>query len=174
MGDFIIGLLCTWALSPRSFQKEMKLRFGNRRVLKYDIPPPPANRLEVFFENQQKVEIPLDEIRPLINPGCHTCLDMTSEFADVSVGAAEGFPGWNTVILRSKKGKILFDKLVGKGVIEAKPLPKKNIQHLSEASAMKKKRALNAINQGKNTLHALSLPKEVHQTILNFQPPEIP
>jgi len=115
MGDFIIGLLCTWALSPRSFQKEMKRRFGNRKVLKYDIPPPPANRFEVFFENQQKVEIPLDEIRSLINPGCHTCLDMTSEFADVSVGAAEGFPGWNTVILRSKKGKILFDKLVGKG-----------------------------------------------------------
>jgi len=28
---------------------------------------------------------------------------MTGEFADISVGAAEGITGWNTVIVRSEK-----------------------------------------------------------------------
>ena len=170
--DLLIGLFCTWGLSPRDFLAEMKRRFGNRKIVKYDIPPPPANRLDVFFERGEKAEIPLEEIRPFLNPGCRTCLDMTAEFADISVGAAEGFPGWNTVILRSRKGLTLFDRLVEEGIIETVPLPEANLRHLSEAAATKKQRALNIIEQDESSSKALTLPGAARETILNFQPSE--
>ena len=167
--DLLIGLFCTWGLSPRDFRADMQHRFGNRKIVKYDIPPPPANRLDIFFENDEKVEIPLEEIRPLLNPGCRTCLDMTAEFADISVGAAEGFPGWNTVIIRSGKGLDLFDRLVSKGAIETIPLPETSLHHLTNAAAIKKKKALNLIEQENTSPNTLMLPPAAREAILNFQ-----
>jgi coenzyme F420-reducing hydrogenase beta subunit len=34
---------------------------------------------------------------------------MTAEFSDLSVGAVEGIPGWNTVIVRTAKGQELLE-----------------------------------------------------------------
>jgi len=167
--DLLIGLFCTWGLSPRSFRTDMQRRFGDRKIVRYNIPPPPANRLDVFFENDEKVEIPLEEIRPFLNPGCGTCLDMTAEFADISVGAAEGFPGWNTVIIRSEKGRDLFERLVRESTIETVPLPKTSLHHLTGAAAIKKKKALNVMDQEGVTSQTPALPAEARATILNFQ-----
>ena len=139
--DFLIGLFCTWALTPRLFYEEMRRRYGDRRVARYDLPPPPAHRLDVVFVDGERVAIPLEEIRPLINAGCRTCPDMTAEFADISVGAAEGFEGWNTVLVRSARGADLFDGLVRSGGVETRELPEAALAHLKEAAAAKRKRA---------------------------------
>jgi coenzyme F420 hydrogenase subunit beta len=139
--NLVIGLFCTWALSPRALSHELLERFGAEKPWRFDIPPPPANRFETFLEDGKR-EIPLDEIRPLINPACQTCLDMTAEFADISVGAVEGLPQWNTVIIRTEKGKSLFQRLTDSGMIEIRPLAETNLSHLSFAAAGKKQRAL--------------------------------
>ena len=172
--DLLVGLFCTWGLSPRDFRNDMQRRFGNRKIVRYNIPPPPANRLDVFFEDGEKIEIPLEEIRPFLNPGCGTCLDMTAEFADISVGAAEGFPGWNTVIIRSEKGQDLFDRLVREGTIETAPLPETSLQHLTGAAALKKKKALNVMDLEGVTSQTPTLPPEAREAILNFQSSEEP
>ncbi len=168
--DLVIGLFCTWALEPRPFREEMIRRFGSRRVTRYDIPPPPANRFDVFFEDGDKAEIPLDVIRSLVNPGCRTCLDMTAEFADISVGAAEGFEGWNTVIIRTPKGAALFERLNGERIIETRALPVASLAHLSEAAAMKKKKALNALAEKDLLDNRVTLPSGTREAIFNFQP----
>ncbi|RTZ90941.1 MAG: hypothetical protein DSY91_05765 [Deltaproteobacteria bacterium] len=165
--DLLIGLFCTWALSPRPFHAEMKRRFGDREILRYDIPPPPANRFDVFFTDGKKVEIPLEDIRPFINPGCHTCLDMTAEFADISVGAAEGFPGWNTVIVRTERGAAFFDRLVETGKLETQDLPETSLAHLIEAAAAKKKRALKTLSEKKDVTDWLGLSPQVQESIMN-------
>ena len=138
--DFLIGLFCTWSLNPRPFREEMRRRFGGRTVARYDIPPPPANRFDIFFEDGKRVAIPLEEIRPLINPGCRTCGDMTAEFADISVGATEGFEGWNTVLIRTERGADLLNRLVKEGSMELRALPEVSLAHLREAAALRKER----------------------------------
>jgi coenzyme F420-reducing hydrogenase beta subunit len=70
---------------------------------------------------------------------------MTAELADVSVGAAEGVEGWNTLIVRSETGKELVDAAVAGGAIETTPLPEENLEHLKGAALNKKKRALRNI-----------------------------
>lgn len=142
-----IGLFCTWALSHDGFSRLLKDRVSISDVIKLDIPPPPANTLKIYTASQW-ISLPLDEVRNFILPACTCCIDMTAEFSDISVGAAEGISGWNTVIVRSERGNDLLKAAEAKGVIEIDTLPSQNLSHLKEASLLKKKRALrNIVNK---------------------------
>lgn len=136
----LIGLFCTWALKQEA--KDFILdKTGSAKILKIDVPPPPANIFVLQTENG-KLEIPLDEIRRFIMPSCNVCFDMTNEFADISVGTVEGEENWNTVIIRTNAANKLFQQAVEAGVIETEPLEKERLNHLYEASLTRKKRAL--------------------------------
>jgi coenzyme F420 hydrogenase subunit beta len=91
--------------------------------------------------------IPIDEIRPFIRKGCHVCLDMTAELSDISAGTVEGIEGWNTMIIRSDQGEMLFKEAEAEGIVESQPLPEDHLNHLREASLLKKERALNVIKE---------------------------
>jgi coenzyme F420 hydrogenase subunit beta len=140
----VIGLFCTWALRYDDFARFLAEKVPLGQIVKVDIPPPPANLFQVFTDSN-RIDIPLDEVRPFIRPGCSVCLDMTAEFADVSVGAAEGVAGWNTLIVRTDAGRELVEAAQAKGVIETQPLPDQSLAHLKEASLNKKKRGLKKV-----------------------------
>jgi len=140
----VIGLFCTWALRYDDFARFLAEKVPLGQIVKFDIPPPPANLFQVFTDSQH-FDIPLDQVRPFIRPGCEVCLDMTAEFADISVGAAEGVAGWNTLIVRTDAGRELVEAAQAKGVIEMQPLPAQNLAHLKEASLNKKKRGLKKV-----------------------------
>lgn len=140
----VIGLFCTWALSQESFGQFLRDSLNLAKIKKFDIPPPPANRLDVYTPAGQ-VSFPLDQIREFKMPTCSYCLDMTSEFADVSVGSVEGVEGWNTVIIRTDTGADLVKLARDKGMLETAVLPEENLKHLKEAALLKKKRALKEI-----------------------------
>lgn len=140
----VIGLFCTWALSPDEFHKFLKENLDLPQVIKFDIPPPPANRFDAYTPSG-RVSFPLDQIREFIMPTCTYCLDMTSEFADISVGSVEDFEGWNTVIVRTKVGAELMEMAKAKGKLETNTLSPRNLAHLKEAALLKKKRALKEI-----------------------------
>ena len=114
------------------------------KIVKFDIPPPPANIFQVFADSG-RTDIPLDQVRPFIRPTCDVCIDMTAEFADISVGSAEGVEGWNTLIIRSDAGRELVEAARGKGIIETAPLPQENLDHLKQAALLKKKKGLNKV-----------------------------
>ena len=100
---------------------------------------------------------------------CAYCLDMTSEFADVSVGSVEGVEGWNTVVVRSKAGSDLMEIARAKGAIETDALPEANLAHLKEAALLKKTRALQAITDktgDSSDLLYLGLSTEVAERLL--------
>lgn len=128
----IIGLFCTWAFSPDAYNY-LKSLVGSANVEKLDVPPPPA-KIFVVQTKAKKFEIPLDEVRKFILPSCNICFDMTNEFADISVGTFEGEGDWNTVIVRTKKGKKLLQNAIGAGIIETESLEKERFNHLCEAS----------------------------------------
>jgi coenzyme F420 hydrogenase subunit beta len=152
----VIGLFCTWALSYKGFSEFLKGKVDLSLIRRIDIPPPPANIMLVETAAGD-IRFSLDEVRKFIKPTCGVCYDMTSEFADISVGMVEGIEDWNTLIVRTPRGKRFIDKAKKAGVINTRPLEQTRLDHLRGASFIKKKRAVDAIqkrtNDKKNLLY---------------------
>jgi coenzyme F420 hydrogenase subunit beta len=166
----VIGLFCTWALKYRDFAAFLAERVPLDEIVKVDIPPPPANVFEVYA-NSTRVTIPLDQVRAFVRPTCNMCIDMTAEFADVSVGAAEGIEGWNTLIVRSDAGAKLVETARAGGALEAAPLPDGNLEHLKEAALLKKRRGLSNIvetTESKDNLLYLEASREALRALLSM------
>ncbi len=138
---FLIGLFCTWAIDTKNFIKLLESKTDISKIKSMDIPPPPA---EVFILKTEKdaIEIPLDDIRKIVPEGCSLCPDMTCEWADISVGAYEGKSGWNTLIVRTKKGEELINSAISEGYLTVEEFPNENLTHLTKGSVGKKKRGL--------------------------------
>jgi len=142
----VIGLFCTWALDYNPFRAFLRERVNGRSIQRLHITSPPERILEVKAGNKL-YRIPVEDIRSFIRPSCKVCLDMTAELSDLSVGTVEGKEGWNTVIIRTAIGENLLKRAKDAGLIETRSLPKDNLNHLKEASLLKKRRALNALNE---------------------------
>jgi len=136
----LIGLFCNWAFTYREFHNFMSTRYECGQVRRMDIPPPPAQILEIETGDGVKT-VPLNELRAMIQPACSQCPDMTSDFADLSVGMYEGRPGWNTLIVRTRIGKDLIEKAILKGCLETESFPEANLAHLKVAADNKRRRA---------------------------------
>jgi coenzyme F420 hydrogenase subunit beta len=136
-----VGLFCTWGLDTRRLLPVVKECVDDTCILAMDVPPPPAE-IMVIDAGEQKAEIPLSRIRPLVPHGCHICPDMTSEWADVSVGQVEGVKGWNTLIVRTEKGEQAVEQAVAEGLLEIRELSQDLEQALKKAASGKKKRAI--------------------------------
>lgn len=137
----IIGLFCTWALSYKELYEFLRAKVDISRIKRLDIPPPPAEILTVDTE-AGAIELPLEDVRGFIKPTCSICFDMTSEFADISVGMVEGMKDWNTLIARTPEAKRFIEKAKHDGIIETRPLDEARLSHLREASLQKKRRAI--------------------------------
>ena len=133
----VIGLFCFWSLSAGiySFLKEKGL--GN--CSRMDIP---KDGVDFRQENGEQIKIPLEEIRPYIKDTCLACYDPLSELADVSVGSTEQYPGWNTLVVRTQKGKQLVEAASAVGVIELQTYPLERLPLLRQAVFQKKQRVL--------------------------------
>ena len=136
-----LGLFCTWALDTRQLTALLCHEMDVNAIRKMDIPPPPAEVM-VLDTDQGRKEIPLSRLRPLIPEGCGICPDMTAEWADLSVGALEGEPGWNTLIIRTKAGLSLVEQALAQGWLETIDYPDGALGRLTEAAGAKKRRAL--------------------------------
>lgn len=164
--DLVIGLFCTWALDYKPLKQFLAGRFGKTPIQKLDITPPPERLLEVWVGGSVEA-ISLDEIRAFIRPACLVCPDMTSEFADLSVGTVEGTADWNTLIIRTERGEELIKKAGKAGIIESQPLPGGHLEHLKEASLLKKQRALTALKAQEGQVeNYLILPDGLSEKIL--------
>lgn len=138
----IVGLFCTWAIDFRLFEPFISQRIEISRIKKIDIPPPPSEILQIFGDDGTSLEIPLAEIRELVPEGCSYCIDMTSEFSDVSVGVMEGNPDMNTLIIRTDRGRRIVEEAQKEGYLTISDMPKENLEHLAWAAGNKKKRGL--------------------------------
>jgi coenzyme F420 hydrogenase subunit beta len=135
-----VGLFCTWGLDFRAFEAFISKRMDVDKITKVDIPPPPAEIMEVYTDNG-KIEIPLDEIRKLVPNACSYCIDMTAEFSDISVGVLEGRPDMNTIVVRTERGENIVNEAQKEGFIILDDIPKENLEHLIWAARNKKKKA---------------------------------
>lgn len=138
----VVGIFCTWAIDFRLFGPFLGKKIEINRIKKIDIPPPPAEIMEVFADAGTKLEIPLNEVRELVPNGCSYCIDMTSEFSDLSVGVMEGRPDMNTLIVRTERGREIVEEAEREGYLTISELPEENLKHLTWASGNKKRRGL--------------------------------
>ena len=139
--QLVVGLFCNWALDRRGLSDFLTSWVRPQEIVGMEIPPPPAGVL-LIQTAQGRVEIPLDQIRHLIPPACAICPDLTSQWADVSVGMFEGRPGWNTLIVRSPLGQDLVQRAVAKQLLILEDLPSASAEHLAQAATNKRQRAL--------------------------------
>ncbi len=166
-----IGLFCTWALAYDRFYEFLKNSVNLPKVRKFDIPPPPANRFDVYIGKEVK-SFSLDEVRKYRMPTCAYCLDMTAEFTDISVGSVEGVEGWNTVIVRTPRGADIIGDAKKKGKLEIKDLPAQSLAHLKEASLIKKARAVQEIVKktgDKNDLMYIDISHDLKEKLLGHK-----
>lgn len=139
----VIGLFCTLNLSARGLKKVLDQAGIAEPPLRADFPPPPAGVLSVTTRRGIQ-DIPLDQVRPAVLAGCACCPDLTAEAADIAVGAAEGEPGWNTVLVRNAAGARLWAEAVARGLVQTKPVPEATWSHLGGAAEAKRNRGLKA------------------------------
>ncbi len=112
-----IGLFCreNWMFSCFRALVEDDYGVKMEEVEKFDI----KKRKIIGLKNGEKIlEIPLEESQPYVRVGCQVCLDFTAELSDISVGAVGSDIKWSTVIIRTKRGKEIFDGAVKEGYIE--------------------------------------------------------
>jgi len=167
-----IGLFCNWALEHKQLAAYLANHLDLDSITGMDIPPPPAAVMVVKTQDTEH-QFPLEEIRPLIPLSCFICPDMTSEWADVSVGMYEGRPGWNTLIVRSEAGAELVEGAVSNGWIETEAFPGDRLQELAKAALAKKERSFRNANrrgllqEGENGARpAMKVPQEVLDRLL--------
>jgi coenzyme F420 hydrogenase subunit beta len=142
-----VGLFCGWALRSDIFHPYLKDICDLSQAIKFDIPHTPHYTFDVYSKSETK-SVSLDEIRPYINPACNYCWDMTAEFSDISVGSAGSkFPGWNTVIIRTKMGADVMELAKKKGLLETQALPDQRLAHLKTVSFNRKKVAFKNITE---------------------------
>ncbi|MBU1449741.1 MAG: Coenzyme F420 hydrogenase/dehydrogenase, beta subunit C-terminal domain [Proteobacteria bacterium] len=136
----VIGLFCTMNLPWRGV-RDLLARHGVQAPLsRADFPPPPSGIFQAWSGGAYH-ELPLDQVRAISYPGCAGCADLTSEGADLSVGACEGKPGWNTILARTHAGAGLLELAAGKGLLELEPAQPASLEHLNQAAIAKRKRA---------------------------------
>jgi dihydroorotate dehydrogenase electron transfer subunit len=79
------------------------------------------------YSNSAIKEIPLNYIYDkAIRNACFSCSDYTASFADISVGNIGSEKDWKTVIIRTERGKEIYDLAMKKGYFETQTLPKEN------------------------------------------------
>ena len=77
--------------------------------------------------NSKTYDIPYNYLYDkAIRKACFACSDYTASFADISVGEIGSESEWKTVIIRTPRGKEIFDLAVNQGILEVKPLEKDN------------------------------------------------
>jgi coenzyme F420 hydrogenase subunit beta len=118
--EYRIGIFCMESFSYENLLKICEvLKTDIKNARKMDIN---KGKFFVFTNDGEELTVPIKEISHLAREDCELCFDLTSESADISVGSIGSPSGWNTVLLRTEKGKQLFEELLSNDLIESKPL----------------------------------------------------
>jgi coenzyme F420 hydrogenase subunit beta len=137
---YVVGLFCMEnypyeKLFLKYITEEKGLNLAE--ITKFDIK---KGKFLAYKGKELVLEVPIDETKDYTLGSCHTCPDLTAEFADISVGSIGSPAGWSTVLVRTDKGEELLNAAIKKGHLEIKDLkevkPGINVVHkLSKAKA---------------------------------------
>ncbi|MBM4265767.1 MAG: hypothetical protein FJ144_04000 [Deltaproteobacteria bacterium] len=115
-----IGLLCTEVftyegLMVGKIQNEMGIPLSE--VEKFNV----KGKVLIYKKGGELVDMPLKRAQEYARPECHHCGDFTGEVADISCGGV-GSMEWTIVILRTRRGEEMFDRLVADGRVQTRSM----------------------------------------------------
>ncbi len=121
-----IGTFCTGTF----YNKSLTEIYNENGIKEQEIQEVKADhdnfKLKIKAESKQ-VEIPLNYLYDkAIRKACFSCSDYTASFADISIGNFGSDEGWDTFIIRTERGKEVFESAIKQGVFEVKSLAKDN------------------------------------------------
>ncbi|MEJ2248289.1 MAG: Coenzyme F420 hydrogenase/dehydrogenase, beta subunit C-terminal domain [Candidatus Lokiarchaeota archaeon] len=119
--EYKIGLFCMESFSYENIKKLTSEIFDKdvNELTKMNID---KGKFIITLKSGEEVNIALKEVQSYARDICHYCDDLTSEYADISVGSIGSQSGWSSVITRSEKGDQLYKDIVKSGLIESKNL----------------------------------------------------
>ena len=145
-----IGLFCMESFPYEGVLKLIKEQFDKdfTKVTKMDIS---GGKFIIYMDSGEDLRVPLNDVKSYARDNCHYCEDLTSDYADISVGSIGSQAGWSSVITRSKKGEEIFQGAVEEGLIEYQNLKDvKPGQGLLERIAGTKRKNCKPIELNKN------------------------
>jgi len=116
-----IGLFCMESFSYAEIINLVKEKFDKEinDLTKMNID---KGKFIINLKDGEVLDIDLKEVQSYARHTCHFCDDLTSEFADISVGSIGSQGGWSSVITRSKEADNVFKKAVKDGILESQNL----------------------------------------------------
>ncbi|HZD18362.1 MAG TPA: Coenzyme F420 hydrogenase/dehydrogenase, beta subunit C-terminal domain [Actinomycetota bacterium] len=78
-------------------------------------------KLLFYTREGEEITYPLKKSHEFTRPGCLRCPDFAAEHADISFGGLGQGEGWTLTIVRTDKGKDLWERAVADGVVEWRP-----------------------------------------------------
>jgi coenzyme F420 hydrogenase subunit beta len=140
--EIIIGLFCLWTFSLSRLLEHLLHEYGiaANEIISVDLE---GNEYVVSTRNNV-LRIPILEIKYHIMNRCKTCVDFTSELADLSVGGATPLKDWSIIIVRTKKGENLLNLAIKKKVLAVREISTEHeaLAHLINISTYKRNNAL--------------------------------
>ena len=68
------------------------------------------------------IHLPFEEVTHWARPACLACGEYASDYADISVGSLGSPDGHATVLIRTEKGRRVYNGALGQGYIEERAL----------------------------------------------------
>jgi coenzyme F420 hydrogenase subunit beta len=78
-------------------------------------------KLLFYTKDGQEITHSLKQSHEFTRPGCLHCPDFAAEHADISFGGLGQGEGWTLTIIRTDKGRDLWERAVADGVVEWRP-----------------------------------------------------
>ena len=110
-----IGLMCSKTFDDAIFPELFEARYGLAReeIVKMNI----KGVFQVWMRDGSYHEVPLKEAHEWTREGCKACPDFAAEHADISTGGIGAFNDWTLTMIRTDRGRELFDAMVEGGAV---------------------------------------------------------
>ena len=118
--SWTFGLLCSKSFTYEGLmveiaQKELGLSLDD--IVRVNI----KGKLLFYTKDGEELTYGLKKSHAYTRPGCLHCPDFAAEHADISFGGLGQGEGWTLTIIRTDKGRDVWDRAVADGVVEWKP-----------------------------------------------------
>lgn len=118
---YTIGLFCMESFSYDNIIQLTKDKFSQEitNLTKMNID---SGKFIINLKNGEEMAVELKEVQSYARDNCHYCEDLTSDYADISVGSIGSKAGYSSVITRSINGDELFSEIIESGLVEVQNL----------------------------------------------------
>jgi coenzyme F420 hydrogenase subunit beta len=116
-----IGLFCMESFPYEGIIKLAKEQFDKdiNELTKMNIG---GGKFIIKLKSGEQLDVPLKEVKKYARESCHFCEDLTSDYADFSVGSIGSQDGWSSVITRTKESDEIYNEIIKNGDLESKDL----------------------------------------------------